>query len=87
MQINIKNLVVGDICCIKYGDLLAADGLIIHSSDLKVDESSLTGETDLVKKNEYDVSLLAGNYLIETNVSIIFYLVCYFRNPYNGRKW
>ena len=43
------------------GDLLPADGIIIQSSDLKVDESSLTGETDHVKKNaDDDPTLLSG---------------------------
>lgn len=37
---------------ISSGDLLPADGLIIQSNDLKVDESSLTGESDHVKKGE-----------------------------------
>lgn len=61
-HINIKDLVVGDLCCIKYGDLLPADGILVHSNDLKIDESSLTGETDLVNKNENDVILLSGNF-------------------------
>lgn len=60
VRIHVKDLVVGDVCCIKYGDLLPADGVVIHSDDLKIDESSLTGESDLIKKNENDVSLLAG---------------------------
>jgi Ca2+ transporting ATPase len=51
LQIQVKELVVGDICCIKYGDSVPADGLITDASDLKIDESSLTGETDMVKKN------------------------------------
>ena len=51
-QIPIKEIVVGDICQIKYGDLLPADGLVVQSNDLKVDESSLTGESDLIKKHE-----------------------------------
>ncbi|CAF4685105.1 unnamed protein product, partial [Rotaria magnacalcarata] len=42
-QIPISELVVGDLCFIKYGDLLPADGLIVQSSDLKTDESSITG--------------------------------------------
>ena len=33
---------------VKYGDLLPADGLVMQSNDLKVDESSLTGESDQV---------------------------------------
>jgi len=32
------------------GDTVPSDGLIIQSNDVKVDESSLTGETNLVKK-------------------------------------
>ena len=44
------------------GDLLPADGIIIQSNDLKIDESSLTGESDHVKKGEHiDPSLLSGN--------------------------
>ena len=43
------------------GDLLPADGVIIQSNDLKVDESSLTGESDHVKKGEqHDPMLLSG---------------------------
>lgn len=43
------------------GDLLPADGIIIQSNDLKVDESSLTGESDHVKKGEvHDPMLFSG---------------------------
>lgn len=46
---------------IKYGDLLPADGILIQSNDLKVDESSLTGESDHVKKGEtVDPMVLSG---------------------------
>lgn len=65
-QINVKDLVVGDVCFIKYGDIVPADGLIIQSNDIKVDESSLTGETNLVKKNETkNIVLLSGTYIME----------------------
>ena len=48
------------------GDLLPADGLLVQSSDLKIDESSLTGETDLIKKGEdEDVGLLSGTHVME----------------------
>lgn len=46
------------------GDLLPADGIVIQSNDLKVDESSLTGESDHVKKGENkDPMMLSGNEL------------------------
>ena len=40
---------------------MPADGVIIQCNDLKVDESSLTGESDHVKKGENtDPMLLSG---------------------------
>ncbi|XP_058829245.1 plasma membrane calcium-transporting ATPase 1 isoform X2 [Topomyia yanbarensis] len=66
IQINIGDIVVGDICQIKYGDLLPADGILIQSNDLKIDESSLTGESDHVKKNEStDPMVLSGTHVME----------------------
>lgn len=61
INIVINDLVVGDIARIKYGDLLPADGILIQGNDLKIDESSLTGESDLIKKNvQLDPVLLSG---------------------------
>ncbi|XP_006822455.1 plasma membrane calcium-transporting ATPase 3 [Saccoglossus kowalevskii] len=66
LQINNKEIVVGDICQVKYGDLLPADGVVIQSNDLKIDESSLTGESDQVKKGPLrDVHLLSGTHVME----------------------
>ncbi|CAL4080522.1 unnamed protein product, partial [Meganyctiphanes norvegica] len=65
-QIPNNEIVVGDVCQIKYGDMLPADGLLIAGSDLKVDESSLTGESDhVVKSLETDVMLLSGTHVME----------------------
>ncbi|UJR32250.1 hypothetical protein I4U23_019715 [Adineta vaga] len=65
-QIPIKDIVVGDICQVRYGDLLPADGVVVQSNDLKVDESSLTGESDLIKKHEAkDPFLLSGTHIME----------------------
>ncbi|KAH7938396.1 hypothetical protein HPB49_023171 [Dermacentor silvarum] len=57
-QIGVTEIVVGDICQVKYGDLLPADGIIIQSNDLKIDESTLTGESDHVKKGEHTDPML-----------------------------
>jgi Ca2+ transporting ATPase len=60
-QIPIKTIVVGDLLNIKSGDSLPADGLLVESNDLKVDESSLTGESNLIKKHQSeDPFLLSG---------------------------
>ncbi|CCD65358.1 Calcium-transporting ATPase [Caenorhabditis elegans] len=66
LDIVVNELVVGDIARVKYGDLLPADGLLIQSNDLKIDESSLTGESDLIRKSEeFDPVLLSGTHAME----------------------
>ncbi|XP_065742690.1 plasma membrane calcium-transporting ATPase 1 isoform X5 [Phocoena phocoena] len=51
IQIPVADITVGDIAQVKYGDLLPADGILIQGNDLKIDESSLTGESDHVRKS------------------------------------
>ncbi|ODN01902.1 Plasma membrane calcium-transporting ATPase 3 [Orchesella cincta] len=66
IQIPNADIVVGDICQVRYGDLLPADGILVSSNDLKIDESSLTGESDHVKKSElYDPMVLSGTHVME----------------------
>ncbi|KAG1924751.1 plasma membrane calcium-transporting ATPase [Pimephales promelas] len=66
IQILVSEIVVGDIAQVKYGDLLPADGVLIQGNDLKIDESSLTGESDHVKKTlDKDPMLLSGTHVME----------------------
>uniref|UniRef100_A0A3P9A5B5 Calcium-transporting ATPase n=1 Tax=Esox lucius TaxID=8010 RepID=A0A3P9A5B5_ESOLU len=66
IQLPVADIVVGDIAQIKYGDLLPADGVLIQGNDLKIDESSLTGESDHVKKTaDRDPMLLSGTHVME----------------------
>ncbi|XP_056307744.1 plasma membrane calcium-transporting ATPase 1b [Danio aesculapii] len=66
IQIPVAEIVVGDIAQVKYGDLLPADGVLIQGNDLKIDESSLTGESDHVKKTlDKDPILLSGTHVME----------------------
>ncbi|GMR51015.1 hypothetical protein PMAYCL1PPCAC_21210, partial [Pristionchus mayeri] len=65
-DVPVNELVVGDIGRVKYGDVLPADGVLIQSNDLKMDESSLTGESDLIKKSaDSDPMLLSGTHAME----------------------
>merc|ERR1712066_722399 len=71
-QIQVGELVVGDIIQVKYGDLLPADGIILQSNDLKIDEFSLTGESDQVKKGkDEDPMLLSGTHVMEGSGKIL----------------
>uniref|UniRef100_A0A673A682 Calcium-transporting ATPase n=1 Tax=Sphaeramia orbicularis TaxID=375764 RepID=A0A673A682_9TELE len=66
IQLPVADIVVGDIAQIKYGDLLPADGVLIQGNDLKIDESSLTGESDHVRKSaDKDPMLLSGTHVME----------------------
>ncbi|KAM6468166.1 plasma membrane calcium-transporting ATPase 2 isoform 3-T3 [Liasis olivaceus] len=66
IQIPVAEIVVGDIAQVKYGDLLPADGVFIQGNDLKIDESSLTGESDQVRKSvDKDPMLLSGTHVME----------------------
>ncbi|XP_051271181.1 plasma membrane calcium-transporting ATPase 2 isoform X8 [Dicentrarchus labrax] len=66
IQLPVADIVVGDIAQVKYGDLLPADGVLIQGNDVKIDESSLTGESDHVRKSaEKDPMLLSGTHVME----------------------
>ena len=50
IEIHSKNVVPGDILVLEAGDLITADGRVIESYSLQVNESSLTGESLSVDK-------------------------------------
>ncbi len=50
INIPIKQITVGDIVKLSAGDMIPADLRIIESKDLYVSQSSITGESDAVKK-------------------------------------
>lgn len=61
VKIKSYDLVCGDVVIINTGDIISADGRIIEEESLEVNESSLTGESIPIKKN---------NKIIETNSEI-----------------
>jgi Ca2+ transporting ATPase len=46
--------VVGDLLIFNIGDMFTVDGLIIQGSEVRVDESSVTGESDEIKKIPFE---------------------------------
>ena len=50
--INSEEIVVGDIVILEEGDRVPADGKILYTQSLGINESSLTGESEIVYKNK-----------------------------------
>ncbi|KAF0690723.1 hypothetical protein As57867_017846, partial [Aphanomyces stellatus] len=65
-EVSKFNLVVGDIVRVDLGDIIPADGIVFDENDLKLDESAMTGESDLLKKDRRLAPfLLSGTKVME----------------------
>ena len=60
-DISDEDLLVGDKCKIDMGMIIPADGIVINSSNLKIDEASLTGESNLMRKESIENCLKIKN--------------------------
>ena len=56
IEIPSKNVVPGDIVVLEAGDMVVADGRILENFSLQVNESSLTGESTNVDKQDWNIS-------------------------------
>ncbi|MDO4375792.1 MAG: cation-translocating P-type ATPase [bacterium] len=54
--IDVKNVVVGDIIELEAGDYVSADARVITSEGLEVNESTLTGESKSIKKDNENIT-------------------------------
>ncbi|CAD8181544.1 unnamed protein product [Paramecium pentaurelia] len=53
IQLNQNQIMIGDIIYLFEGMQIPVDGFVIEAEQLKVDESSITGETESIKKDTY----------------------------------
>eukprot|EP00668_Euglena_longa_P006784 GGOE01008108.1.p1 GENE.GGOE01008108.1~~GGOE01008108.1.p1 ORF type:complete len:1105 (-),score=368.79 GGOE01008108.1:645-3824(-) len=66
MSIDLSELVVGDLMFVAAGQALPADAVLVKGQDLKVDESAVTGETDVMKKRmDTDPFFISGTNILE----------------------
>ncbi|OJI80378.1 hypothetical protein ASPTUDRAFT_193781 [Aspergillus tubingensis CBS 134.48] len=49
-QLSTYDIMVGDVMCLEPGDIIPADGILIDGHGVKCDESSVTGESSLLRK-------------------------------------
>ncbi|KAJ5975946.1 ATPase P-type K/Mg/Cd/Cu/Zn/Na/Ca/Na/H-transporter [Penicillium waksmanii] len=54
VEISIHDILVGDVMYMEAGDLIPVDGILIDGHGIKCDESSATGESDLLRKTPGD---------------------------------
>jgi len=72
-EVTIKSdtIVPGDILVLETGMELSVDGLFISGSDIKVNESALTGEPDMIEKNADHAWFISGTSVEEGNGRIL----------------
>ncbi|UUD36700.1 cation-translocating P-type ATPase [Mycoplasmopsis equigenitalium] len=59
-NLDSKELTIGDVVLLESGDIVPADGILLSASELKVVETSLTGESEAISKkvsDHHDVNL------------------------------
>ena len=61
INLSDEDLLVGDRCKVDMGMIIPADGIIISSTNLKLDEASLTGESNLMRKESMENCLKMKN--------------------------
>lgn len=55
IKISIHDVLVGDVMILEQGDILPVDGIYISGHNVACDESSATGESDIMKKTPADI--------------------------------
>lgn len=58
-EISVYDVLVGDVMHLEPGDLIPVDGIFIDGHNVKCDESSATGESDIIKKVPAELVLRA----------------------------
>ena len=73
IDIQTKNVVIGDLLVLSQGDKIPADARIIQSANLEVNEASLTGESEPVKKLEKGNALKEKEIPIGSRINMVYY--------------
>ncbi|SCX01622.1 Ca2+-transporting ATPase [Ruminococcaceae bacterium P7] len=69
IEIDSENVVTGDIIILEAGDLIVADGRILHNYSLQVNESSLTGESTNIDKDD---EVISGEVPLADRTNMVF---------------
>ena len=72
-EIPTKEIVIGDLLVLNQGDKIPADARIIESYNLEVNEASLTGESEPVRKEERGKEIREIDIAIGERINMVFY--------------
>mmetsp|Transcript_11369 Transcript_11369/g.19422 ORF Transcript_11369/g.19422 Transcript_11369/m.19422 type:complete len:1208 (+) Transcript_11369:235-3858(+) len=65
-EISVYEILVGDVVMLATGDQIVADGLVLTAQSMELDESTMTGESDLLKKDpKHSPLLLSGTKVVD----------------------
>ena len=67
INISVEKVLVGDIMMIIEGMALAADGILLEGNNITTDESAMTGETDMIEKDVYDICIVDRDKIYKEN--------------------
>ena len=68
-EVPSREIVPGDIVMLEAGDMIVADGRILHNYSLQVNESSLTGESTNVEKTD---TVIEGKAALADRVNMVY---------------
>lgn len=68
-SVSAKELVIGDIVFLEAGDFVPADGRVLESGSLKVNEGMLTGESEAVEKS---IEAISGEVALGDRRNMVF---------------
>lgn len=68
-EVPSREIVPGDIVMLEAGDMIVADGRILHNYSLQVNESSLTGESTNVEKSD---ALIEGSPALADRTNMVY---------------
>ncbi|KAL6292508.1 hypothetical protein ACE6H2_000650 [Prunus campanulata] len=71
VEVSIYDLVVGDVLPLNIGDQVPADGILISGHSLAIDESSMTGESKIVRKDSKEPFLMSGCKVADGNGTML----------------
>jgi P-type Ca2+ transporter type 2C len=63
-QINIHQVVVGDVVLLEPGEIIPCDGVFLSGHNVRCDESAMTGESNSIKKISYEDCIVLRDRLL-----------------------